>query len=201
MKIDAQASSGRPAFSDQSLQRHSERRILDAADLARCLTRLAHEVVERNGDVDQVAFVGIRTRGVPLARRLQQMVREITGAEPPLGILDISLYRDDLSHVASSPVVGRTEIDFALEDRVVVLVDDVLYTGRTTRAALDALVTFGRPRRIQLAVVIDRGHREYPIRADYVGKNVPTSSAEIVHVRLLDTDPVEEVVIAHRAEQ
>ena len=137
--------------------RHRERRILDAADLARCLTRLAHEVVERNRDVDQVVFVGIRTRGVPLARRLQQAVREITGTEPPLGILDISLYRDDLSRVASSPVVGRTEIDFALEDRVVVLVDDVLYTGRTTRAALDALMEFGRPRRIQLAVVIDRG--------------------------------------------
>ena len=128
-------------------------------------------------------------------------MHEITGTEPPLGILDISLYRDDLSHVASAPVVGRTEIDFTLEDRVVVLVDDVLYTGRTTRAALDALMAFGRPRRIQLAVVIDRGHREYPIRADYVGKNVPTSSAEIIHVRLSDTDPVEEVVIAHRGEQ
>ena len=179
-------------------QRHAERRILDAADLARCLTRLAHEVVERNRSIDQVAFVGIRTRGVPLARRLQQLVREITGSDPPLGILDISLYRDDLSHVASSPVVGRTEIDFALDDRVVVLVDDVLYTGRTTRAALDALVEFGRPRRIQLAVVVDRGHREYPIRADYVGKNVPTSSEEIVHVRLRETDTREEVVIAYR---
>ncbi len=181
----------------ESQQRHRERRILDAADLTRCLMRLAHEVVERNRDIDQVVFVGIRTRGVPLARRLQQAVREITGAEAPLGILDISLYRDDLSHVAKSPVVGRTEIDFALEDRVVVLVDDVLYTGRTTRAALDALMAFGRPRRIQLAVVIDRGHREYPIRADYVGKNVPTSSSEIVHVRLRDTDFVDEVVIAH----
>ena len=177
-------------------QRHSERRILDAADLARCLTRLAHEVVERNRTVDRMAFVGIRTRGVPLARRLQRLVQEITGVEAPLGILDISLYRDDLSHVASAPVVGRTEIDFPLDDRVVVLVDDVLYTGRTTRAALDALVEFGRPRRIQLAVVIDRGHREYPIRADYVGKNVPTSREEIVHVRLRDTDPDEEVVIA-----
>lgn len=175
---------------------YSERRILDAADLARCLTRLAHEVVERNRTVDRMAFVGIRTRGVPLARRLQRLVQEITGVEAPLGILDISLYRDDLSHVAGAPVVGRTEIDFPLDDRVVVLVDDVLYTGRTTRAALDALVEFGRPRRIQLAVVIDRGHREYPIRADYVGKNVPTSREEIVHVRLRDTDPDEEVVIA-----
>ena len=133
---------------------------------------------------------------MPLARRLQRLVQEITGVEAPLGILDISLYRDDLSHVAGAPVVGRTEIDFPLDDRVVVLVDDVLYTGRTTRAALDALVEFGRPRRIQLAVVIDRGHREYPIRADYVGKNVPTSREEIVHVRLRDTDPDEEVVIA-----
>jgi len=177
-------------------RRHAERRILDASDLARCLTRLAHEVVERNRTVDRMAFVGIRTRGVPLARRLQRLVQEITGVEAPLGILDISLYRDDLSHVASAPVVGRTEIDFPLDDRVVVLVDDVLYTGRTTRAALDALVEFGRPRRIQLAVVIDRGHREYPIRADYVGKNVPTSREEIVHVRLRDTDPDEEVVIA-----
>lgn len=179
-------------------RRHAERRILDGADLARCLTRLAHEVVERNRTVDRMAFVGIRTRGVPLARRLQRLVRDITGLEPPLGILDISLYRDDLSHVASAPVVGRTEIDFPLDDRVVVLVDDVLYTGRTTRAALDALVEFGRPRRIQLAVVIDRGHREYPIRADYVGKNVPTSREEIVHVRLRETDPDEEVVIAVR---
>lgn len=178
-------------------RRQAERRILDAADLERCLTRLAHEVVERNRTVERMAFVGIRTRGVPLARRLQRLVNEITGVEPPLGILDISLYRDDLSHVASSPVVGRTEIDFALDDRVVVLVDDVLYTGRTTRAALDALVEFGRPRRIQLAVVIDRGHREYPIRADYVGKNVPTSGEEIVHVRLRDTDTREEVVIAY----
>jgi pyrimidine operon attenuation protein/uracil phosphoribosyltransferase len=181
-------------------RRHAERRILDAADLARCLTRLAHEVVERNRTVDQMVFVGIRTRGVPLARRLQHLVRQITGVEPPLGVLDISLYRDDLSHVASSPVVGRTEIDFPLDDRVVVLVDDVLYTGRTTRAALDALVEFGRPRRIQLAVVIDRGHREYPIRADYVGKNVPTSSEEIVHVRLRETDTREEVIIAYRNE-
>ena len=198
---EAQTSRHGPAASPQTREtRHRERRILDAADLARCLTRLAHEVVERNRDVDQVVFVGIRTRGVPLARRLREAVHEITGTEPPLGILDISLYRDDLSHVASAPVVGRTEIDFALDDRVVVLVDDVLYTGRTTRAALDALMAFGRPRRIQLAVVIDRGHREYPIRADYVGKNVPTSSAEIVHVRLRDTDPVEEVVIAHRGE-
>ena len=127
-------------------------------------------------------------------------MHEITGTEPPLGILDISLYRDDLSHVASAPVVGRTEIDFALEDRVVVLVDDVLYTGRTTRAALDALMAFGRPRRIQLAVVIDRGHREYPIRGRLRGQERAHQQLEIVHVRLSDTDPVDEVVIAHRDE-
>lgn len=177
------------------VERHTERRILDAPDLTRCLTRLAHEVVERNRVIDQVVFLGIRTRGVPLSQRLQEIVQNITGVSLPLGIIDISLYRDDLSRVATSPIVGRTEIDFSIEDRVVVLVDDVLYTGRTTRAALDAVVEFGRPQRIQLAVLIDRGHRELPIRADYVGKNVPTSGSEIVHVRLQEIDSKEEVVI------
>ena len=165
-----------------------------AADMDRSVTRIAHEVVERNRP-DTVALVGIRTRGVPLAERLRALVVKIAGVEPPLGRLDINLYRDDLSSVASYPVIGKTEIDFRLEDRAVVLVDDVLYTGRTTRAAMDALIEFGRPRRIQLAVLVDRGHRELPIRADYVGKNLPTSEREVVHVRLSESDGRDEVVV------
>ena len=165
-----------------------------AADMERSVTRIAHEVVERNKP-NSVALVGIRTRGVPLAERLRLLIGEIAGVQPPLGRLDINLYRDDLSSVASYPVIGKTEIDFRLEDRAVVLVDDVLYTGRTTRAAMDALIEFGRPRRIQLAVLVDRGHRELPIRADYVGKNVPTSEREVVHVRLRETDQRDEVVV------
>ncbi len=165
-----------------------------AADMDRSITRIAHEVVERN-QPDSVALVGIRTRGVPLAERLRALIAGIAGVEPPLGRLDINLYRDDLSSVASYPVIGKTEIDFRLEERAVVLVDDVLYTGRTTRAAMDALIEFGRPRRIQLAVLVDRGHRELPIRADYVGKNLPTSEQEVVHVRFSEIDGHDEVVV------
>lgn len=176
---------------------HPERPIMVAADMDRSVTRIAHEVVERN-QPESVALVGIRTRGVPLAERLRALIAQIAGVKPPLGRLDINLYRDDLSLVANYPVIGKTEIDFRLEDRAVVLVDDVLYTGRTTRAAMDALIEFGRPRRIQLAVLVDRGHRELPIRADYVGKNLPTSEQEVVHVRFSETDGGDEVVVVTR---
>ena len=179
----------------QTSARPPERAIMQALDIERSVTRIAHEIIERNA-AGTIALVGIRTRGVPLAERLQAIIRTLASLEPPLGRLDINLYRDDLSLVANAPIIGKTEIDFRLEDRSVVLVDDVLYTGRTTRAAMDALIEFGRPRRIQLAVLVDRGHRELPIRADYVGKNVPTSADEVVHVRLLEIDETEEVEIA-----
>jgi len=169
--------------------------IVEADGLRRIVTRIAHEIVERNKGVDEIVLVGIRRRGVPLAERIAQKIREFEGAPPALGSLDITLYRDDLSTVAHQPVVGSTEIPVDIAGKVVVLVDDVLYTGRTVRAAMDALIDFGRPRAIQLAVVIDRGHRELPIRADYVGKNVPTSKKEVIGVKLLEIDGVDSVVI------
>lgn len=172
-----------------------ERLLLDSPSIDRAVTRMAHEILEKNKGINGLVLVGIHTRGVPLGKRLRHSIQGITGEEVPFGILDINLYRDDLSKVAEQPVVHKTEIDFDLENKIVVLVDDVLYTGRTVRAALDALVDFGRPKRIEVAVLIDRGHRELPIRADFVGKNVPTSEKEIVHVRLRDTDGKEEVVI------
>ena len=146
------------------------------------------EIVERNKGVDEIVLVGIRRRGVPLAQRIAQKIQEFEGGPPALGSLDITLYRDDLSTVAHQPVVGSTEIPVDIQGKVVVLVDDVLYTGRTVRAAMDALIDFGRPRAIQLAVVIDRGHRELPIRADFVGKNLPTRISEDVRVRLQESD-------------
>ncbi len=157
--------------------------------------RMAHEILEKNRDVHDIALIGIQTRGVTLAQRLQKAIHSIVQTTPPMGILDINLYRDDLTRVAEQPVIRKTEINFDLENRTIILVDDVLYTGRTIRAALDALVDFGRPRRIQLAVMIDRGHRELPIRADYVGKNIPTSEEEIVHVHLAENDAKDEVVV------
>ena len=169
--------------------------IVEADGLRRIVTRIAHEIVERNKGVDEIVLVGIRRRGVPLADRIAQKIREFEGSPPALGSLDITLYRDDLSTVSHQPVVGSTEIPVDIAGKVVVLVDDVLYTGRTVRAAMDALIDFGRPRAIQLAVVIDRGHRELPIRADYVGKNVPTSKKEVIGVKLLEIDGVDSVVI------
>ena len=171
--------------------------VMDAERISRTLTRIAHEIVERNKGVQDVALVGIRTRGVHIARRLARSLREITGDEVPTGALDITLYRDDLMRhaVGPQPLVRRTEIPFSIDDRKILLVDDVLYTGRTIRAALDALIDFGRPRSIQLIVLVDRGHRELPIKADYVGKNLPTSSKESVQVRLHEVDGVDEVVI------
>jgi pyrimidine operon attenuation protein/uracil phosphoribosyltransferase len=169
--------------------------------MSRALTRIAHEILERNRGLDEVALVGIRTRGVPIARRLGQLLREINGDHVPTGSLDITLYRDDLMRnaVGPQPVVRRTEIPFSIDDRRILLVDDVLYTGRTTRAALDALIDFGRPRAIQLVVMVDRGHRELPIKADYVGKNVPTSLKQSVQVRLQEIDGVDEILIEGEA--
>jgi len=169
--------------------------IVDADGLRRIITRIAHEIVERNKGVADLVLVGIRRRGVPLATRIARKITEFEGTAPTLGSLDITLYRDDLSTVSHQPVVGATEIPVDINGKVAVLVDDVLYTGRTVRAALDALIDFGRPRSIQLAVVIDRGHRELPIRADFVGKNVPTSKKEVIGVKLQEIDSVDSVVI------
>jgi pyrimidine operon attenuation protein / uracil phosphoribosyltransferase len=175
-------------------------RIADAEGIRRMLTRISHEIVERNKGPEEIVLVGIRRRGVPLARRLADLIREIEGTRVPLGILDITLYRDDLQLVAVQPVVRTTEIPVDIDGKIVVLVDDVLYTGRTVRSALNALIDFGRPASIQLAVLIDRGHRELPIRADFVGKNVPTSKREIIAVCLTEEDGMEEVQIRELGE-
>ena len=171
--------------------------VMDADRMSRALTRIAHEILERNRGLDEIGLVGIRTRGVPLARRLARSLKEINGDSVQTGALDITLYRDDLMRqpVGPQPVVRSTEIPFSIDDRKILLVDDVLYTGRTIRSALDALIDFGRPRAIQLDELIDRGHRELPIKADYVGKNVPTSMRQSVQVRLQEIDGADEVVI------
>src|SRR3954465_11525688 len=171
--------------------------VLDADRISRSLTRIAHEIVERNRGVDDVALVGIRTRGVPLARRLAQLLRDIAHHDVPTGALDITLYRDDLMRTAvgAQPLIRKTEIPFSIDDRRILLVDDVLYTGRTIRAALDALIEFGRPKAIQLVVLVERGPRELPIKADYVGKNLPTSPSQSVQVHLTEIDGRDEVEI------
>jgi pyrimidine operon attenuation protein/uracil phosphoribosyltransferase len=171
--------------------------VLDADRISRSLARIAHEILERNPVVADLALVGIRTRGVPLARRLARAMRDISGHEVPTGARDITLYRDDLMRTAvgAQPVIRRTEIPFSIDDKRILLVDDVLYTGRTIRAALDALIEFGRPKAIQLVVLVDRGHRELPIKPDYVGKNLPTSVSQSVQVHLLEIDGRDEVEI------
>jgi pyrimidine operon attenuation protein/uracil phosphoribosyltransferase len=179
---------------------------MDADRMGRTLTRIAHEILERHaapagpgapGGIDDLALVGIRTRGVPIAKRIAQIVHSINGHDVPTGALDITLYRDDLMRhpVGPQPVVRKTEIAFSIDDKRILLVDDVLYTGRTIRAALDALIDFGRPKAIQLVVLVDRGHRELPIKADYVGKNIPTSLSQSVQVHLLEIDGRDEVEI------
>jgi pyrimidine operon attenuation protein / uracil phosphoribosyltransferase len=176
--------------------------VMDADRIGRALTRIAHEIVERNKGVDSLALVGIRTRGVPIARRVARALKDITGDDVPTGALDITLYRDDLMRhaVGPQPLVRRTEIAFSIDNRKIILVDDVLYTGRTIRAALDALIDFGRPRAIQLLALVDRGHRELPIKPDYVGKNLPTSLSESVQVRLQEIDGQDEVIVQQEAE-
>ena len=171
--------------------------VMDADRIGRTLTRIAHEIVERNKGIEDLALIGVRRRGVPIARRIAHTLRDITGHDLLTGSLDITLYRDDLMRhaVGPQPLVRRTEIQFSIDNRKILLVDDVLYTGRTTRAALDALIDYGRPKAIQLIVLVDRGHRELPIKADYVGKNLPTSLEESVQVRLQEIDGVDEVVL------
>lgn len=170
-------------------------RIMDEEAMRRAITRIAHEILEKNKGIEGLVLVGIRRRGVPLAERLARQIEAIEGRRVPVGSLDITLYRDDLTLRSDHPVVHRTEVPFAVQGKKVVLVDDVLYTGRTVRAALDAIMDLGRPALIQLAVLVDRGHRELPIRADYVGKNVPTSRREIIHVKLKETDDEDAVTI------
>jgi len=173
--------------------------VLDAAALDRALTRIAHEILEKNHGASEVTFVGLRTRGVTLAQRLAARIERIDGASLPVGTLDITLYRDDLD-LRGAPVIRGTDIPFSIKGKTVVLVDDVLFTGRTIRAALDALIDLGRPRMIQLATLIDRGHRELPIRPDYVGKNLPTARSERVNVRVHEVDGVDEVTITELEE-
>ena len=175
--------------------------VMDADRMNRALTRIAHEILERNRGLDDIALIGIRTRGVPLARRIARSLHDINGDDVPTGALDITLYRDDLMRhpVGPQPLVRRTEIQFSIDDRKILLVDDVLYTGRTIRAALDALIDFGRPQAFQLVVLVDRGHRELPIKADYVGKNLPTSLKQSVQVRLQEIDGTDEVLIEGEA--
>ncbi|AHF10546.1 MULTISPECIES: bifunctional pyr operon transcriptional regulator/uracil phosphoribosyltransferase PyrR [Dehalobacter] len=173
-------------------------RIMDADGIRRAISRISHEILEKNQGTKDLVLIGIRTRGVPLAERIKERIAEFEGVSIPLGLLDITLYRDDLSTIDIQPVLHETKVPFSLDGKIVILVDDVLFTGRTVRAALDALLDLGRPSKIQLAVLVDRGHRELPIRADYVGKNVPTSSREIVSVCLEETDGSEEVFLQEK---
>ncbi|HBM76235.1 MAG TPA: bifunctional pyr operon transcriptional regulator/uracil phosphoribosyltransferase PyrR [Clostridiaceae bacterium] len=169
--------------------------IMDEKAIDRALIRIAHEIVEKNKGVQNMALIGIKRRGVPLAKRIANEIYKIENAKMNVGVLDITLYRDDLSLLHEQPVLNSTSVDFDITNKIIILVDDVLYTGRTVRAALDAIMDLGRPKAIQLAILIDRGHRELPIRADYVGKNVPTSRNEVISVNLEEVDSVNKVVI------
>lgn len=169
--------------------------VMDDQDIARAVTRIAHEIIEKNKGIEDVVFIGIQRRGVPLARRIAERVQETEGKKIPVGILDITFYRDDLSALSEHPIVNGTQMDFSVTGKKVILIDDVLYTGRTIRAAMDAIIDLGRPKLIQLAVLVDRGHRELPIRPDYVGKNIPTSRNEEITVRLVETDGIDLVTI------
>ncbi|HHY83251.1 MAG TPA: bifunctional pyr operon transcriptional regulator/uracil phosphoribosyltransferase PyrR [Clostridiales bacterium] len=173
--------------------------IMDETAMNRALSRIAHEIIEKNKGVSNVVLIGIQRRGVPLAHRLADRIYDFEGKRVPVGILDITLYRDDLSTLSEQPVVNGTNVPFEITGKVVVMVDDVLYTGRTARAAMDALIDMGRPMAIQFAVLIDRGHRELPIRADFVGKNVPTSKNEVVNVHVIEIDKVNKVIITEQS--
>lgn len=176
------------------------RQIMTSDDVRRALVRISHEIVEKHGGTEGLALLGIQRRGVPLARRLAEAISGHDGVRPPVGQLDITFYRDDLSMVARQPLVKGTDLPFPLETTTLVIVDDVLYTGRTVRAALDALVDLGRPKAVRLAVLVDRGHRELPIRADHVGKNVPTSREEVIKVHLNEVDGGDDEVVIERSE-
>ena len=185
----------------------SDRVLLDADALSRTLSRIAHEIIEANPELDEVALVGIHTRGVPLAQRLRRLIEERAGEAPDLGTVDITFYRDDVAvrggeaPIHAQPVVRSTALDFPLEGKTVVLVDDVLYTGRTIRAAIEAIFDYGRPARVQLAVLADRGHRELPIRPDYVGKNLPTSRGERIQVQVVEVDEIDQVLLIPASEE
>ena len=187
-------------MSEDRIRLREKAQVLDEAALDRALTRIAHEILERNGGAKDLAFVGLRTRGVTLAQRLSSAIARIDGTALPVGALDITLYRDDLG-MRGVPVVRGTEIPFSIKGKAVILVDDVLFTGRTIRAALDAIIDLGRPQSVQLAILIDRGHRELPIRPDYIGKNLPTSRREAVSVRLREHDGEDRVVIEEPEEE
>ena len=169
--------------------------VMDEMQIKRAVARISHEIVERNKGAGNIVIIGIRARGDILAKRIQEQIKEIESEEVPIGILDITLYRDDFTTIDYMPVVGKTEIPFNVTGKIVILVDDVLYTGRTVRAALDEIIDFGRPKEIQLAVLVDRGHRELPIRPDYIGKNVPTSDNELVDVKIKEVDGEDRVVL------
>ena len=185
----------------------AEKVLLDAEDVERTLSRIAHEIIEGNPDLDRVALVGIHTRGVPLAQRLRRLIDEFAGTEVALGQLDITFYRDDVQVRGGEapqhpqPLVRATKLDFPLEGKTCVLVDDVLYTGRTIRAAVEALFDYGRPARVQLAVIVDRGHRELPIRPDYVGKNLPTARSERIQVQLVEVDEIDQILLVPNPEE
>jgi pyrimidine operon attenuation protein/uracil phosphoribosyltransferase len=174
--------------------------MMSASEIDRTLVRLAHEILEKSEDLDRLAFIGIRRRGVPIAQRLAAKIKALEGIDIPVGILDITLYRDDLSTVGAQPVVNSTEIEFPVTDRDIILMDDVLYTGRTIRAAMDALFDHGRPARVHLLVLIDRGHRELPIEARFVGRLVQTAENEFIEVKLKEIDQVEKVLLAEKAD-
>ena len=174
-------------------------RILDKDTIDKALKRMAHEIIENSETMSDTVLIGIKNRGAHISEKLADKIKEISGDRPPVGALDITLYRDDLTQAHEQPVVHSTEINFNIENKRVIIVDDVLFTGRTIRCALDALIDFGRPKLIQLAVLVDRGHRELPIRADYVGKNIPTAVNEVVEVRLSESDGKDEVMICEKA--
>ena len=182
------------------MARRKSARLMDVDAIRSALRRIAHEILENSSTPQQLAIVGIRSRGVPIAERMAAVIEEVSGTRPEVGILDINLYRDDLSRIGDHPVLRKTEIPFDMDGAKIILVDDVLYTGRTIRAALDSLMDLGRPAWIQLAALVDRGHREVPIRPDYVGKNVPTSHDESVEVRVAEIDEIDEVVLRRHPE-
>jgi len=175
-----------------------KKEIINKDEIRRALTRISHEIIEKNEGTEDLVIIGIRSRGVPMAERLAQRISEFEKVDIPTGILDITLYRDDLSQVSKQPIIHKTEISFDITDKNVVLVDDVLYTGRTARAALDALIDLGRPKAIQLAILVDRGHRELPIRPDYIGKNLPTSQSEVVSVNFEEIDGEDNVLLLEK---